>query len=239
MKCLVIDDEPRAIRVLENYIEKVPFLELVGTYREALKAMDFFRGNPVDLIFLDINMPDLTGMQFLKSLARKPLVIFTTAYPQYALESYEYDAVDFLLKPIEFERFLKAVNKASRQWQLTKHKTPSVMSGTKSDEQPDQTILVKSGTGIHQVKVDDILYVEGAGNYVNLVMPKRKIMSPLTMKEALGTLPAEQFVRVHKSYIVNLKHISLIEKHHLQVGNTLIPIGRLYRQGFLQALHRS
>lgn len=239
MKCLVIDDEPKAIRVLETYIEKIPSLELVGSYREALKAMDYLQNNSVDLLFLDITMPDLTGLQFLQSLAQKPLVIFTTAYSEYALESYEYGAVDYLLKPIEFERFLKAANKASRQWQLSRQQPPPVTLVNKSDTQSGQTVLVKSGTGIHQVTLDDILYVEGAGNYVIFVMPNRKIMSPLTMKEATSTLPTERFVRIHKSYIVNLRHINLIERHHLKVGKTLLPIGRLYRQGFLEAIRRT
>ena len=236
MKCLAIDDEPKALRVLIQYIEKVPYLELVGNFREALKALDYLQSNPVDLIFLDINMPDLTGLQFLKSLMHKPLVIFTTAYSEYALESYDFDAVDFLLKPIEFDRFLKATNRALNQFQLMEQQGSSAVSNAKSEEQVKQTVLIKSGAETHQIKIEDILYVEGAGNYVTFVTRNHKIMSLLTMKDVLDMLPSHQFHRVHKSFIVGLKHIRLIERHHLEVRDKKIPIGRLYKEGFLKAI---
>ena len=130
MKCLIIDDEPTALEILKDYVDKVPFLECAGTYRDPLRALNFIQKNPIDLILLDINMPDLTGIQFLKSLESQPLVIFTTAYSKYALESYEYDAVDYLLKPIEFERFLRAVNKAFKQYQIkTSRMAPFIKEG--------------------------------------------------------------------------------------------------------------
>ncbi|UCE20605.1 MAG: response regulator transcription factor [Gemmatimonadota bacterium] len=235
MKCLAIDDEPRALKVLGNYIEKVPYLELSGNFREALKALDYLQINTVDLIFLDINMPDLTGLQFLKSLIHKPLVIFTTAYSEYAVESYDFDAVDFLLKPIEFDRFLKATNRALKQFQLIHQLERSDISNSKSEERGKHTVLIKSGSETHQIKIEDIQYVEGAGNYVTFVTRDKKIMSLLTMKDVMDILPSQQFHRVHKSYIVGLKHIRLIERHHLEVRDKKIPIGRLYKESFLKA----
>ena len=236
MKCLAIDDEPKALSVLIRYIEKVPYLELVGNFREALKALDYLQSNPVDLIFLDIAMPDLNGLQFLKSLVHKPLVIFTTAYPEYALESYTFDAIDYLLKPIEFDRFLKATNKALKQFQYSDTREGAATSNSTSEEESKSTVFIKSGSETHQIKIDDILYVEGAGNYVTFVMRNQKIMSLLTMKDVMNMLPSQQFHRVHKSYIVGLKHIRLIERHHLEIRNTKIPIGRLYRESFLKAI---
>ena len=236
MKCLTIDDEPRALKILERYVEKVPYLEIVGTFREALRALDYLQTNRVDLIFLDVNMPDLTGLQFLKSLIHKPLIIFTTAYSEYALESYDFDAVDFLLKPIEFERFLKATNKALKQFQLVEQQGLSTVTVAQSAEPMKKTALIKSGSEIHQIKIDDILYVEGAGNYVIFVTRNQKIMSLMKMKDVLNMLPTHEFHRVHKSYIVGLKHIRLIERHHLEVRDKKIPIGRLYKENFLKAM---
>ena len=176
MKCLVIDDEPTALEIIKDYVEKVPFLDCAGTFRDPLEALDFIQKTPIDLIFLDINMPDLTGIQFLKSLESQPLVIFTTAYSKYALESYDYDAVDYLLKPIEFDRFLKAVNKAFKQYQI---KTSSLMPFAKDSD----FILIKSGTEYYKMKLSDILYVRGTGNYVTFVTKKKEILSLLAMKD--------------------------------------------------------
>ncbi|UCC39736.1 MAG: response regulator transcription factor [Candidatus Aminicenantes bacterium] len=229
MKCLIIDDEPTAIEILRDYVEKVPFLECAGTFRDPLKALNFIQKNPVDLILLDINMPDLTGIQFLKSLESQPLVIFTTAYSKYALESYDYDAVDYLLKPIEFDRFLKAINKAFKQYQIkTSRMTPFIQEG--------DFILIKSGTEYYKIKLNDILYIRGTGNYVTFVTKKKEILSLLTMKAVSEMLSSKMFFRIHKSYIVNFSHVDLIESDQLKINEEYLPIGDYYRETIFNAI---
>ena len=227
MKCLVIDDEPKALDILKDYIQKVPFLELAGAYRDSLKALNYLQNHPVDLIFLDVNMPDLSGMQFLNALTIQPLIIFSTAYSEYAVESYDYNAVDYLLKPIEFERFLKAANKALEQFQLKKM----------TNKEGQDYILIKSGTEMYRLDVSEILYIKGAGNYVTFITKNNEIMSLLNMKDVLRMLPVSQFYRIHKSFIVNFRHVVLIEKDQVKIKDKKIPIGEVYRDHFLKAIH--
>jgi two-component system LytT family response regulator len=228
MRCLVIDDEPKALEILSDYIEKVPGLEVAETFRDPLKALKFIQDNPVDLLFLDINMPDLSGIQLLNTLRDRPLVIFTTAYSEYALESYDYDAVDYLLKPIEFDRFLKAVNKAR---QLFPKKEKSMISFNGNSDY----VFIKSGTDYYKLKTSEILYIRGTGNYLTFVTPKKEILSLLTMKKALDILP-EKFSRIHKSYIVNFDHVDLIDNDEVRIEDCRIPIGDSYRDGLLRVL---
>lgn len=230
MKCLVIDDEPRALEILVDYIGRVADLELAGTFRDALKAMNLLRKNPVDLLFLDINMPDLSGIQLLNALEYQPLVIFTTAYAEYALKSYDYDAVDYLLKPIEFDRFLKAVNKALRRHS----ESESAVLTLNKDR---NFVFIKSGTGYHKLKTEDIIYIRGTGNYLAFVTLKKETLALLTMKEALDILP-DKFVRVHKSYIVNLDHVELVDNDEVKIRDIRIPIGDHYRAGLFEVLKR-
>jgi len=230
MKCLVIDDEPRALEILVDYIGRVADLELAGTFRDALKAMNLLRKNPVDLLFLDINMPDLSGIQLLNALEYQPLVIFTTAYAEYALKSYDYDAVDYLLKPIEFDRFLKAVNKALRRHS----ESESAVLTLNKDR---NFVFIKSGTGYHKLKTEDIIYIRGTGNYLAFVTLKKETLALLTMKEALDILP-DKFVRVHKSYIVNLDHVDLVDNDEVKIRDIRIPIGDHYRAGLFDVLKR-
>lgn len=231
MKCLAIDDEPVALDILKDYIAKVPFLECVGVFRDPLKALDYLRKNRVDLIFLDINMPDLSGIQFLKTLKKPPLVVFTTAYSEYALESYDYDAVDYLLKPIEFERFVKAANKAC-EMSWVKSKDMPIISGERDH------IFIKSGTNFHKVKTKDIYYIKGSGNYVTFVLVQKEILSLMTMTKALEFLPQDLFFRVHKSYIVNSLHVDLIENEEVRIRGERIPIGESYRQSFFDSIKK-
>jgi len=233
LKCIAIDDEPKALEILKDYIEKVPYLDLAGVYRDSLKALDYLQHNKVDLIFLDINMPDLTGIQFLKSLIHQPLVIFTTAYSEYALESYEYATVDYLLKPIEFERFLKAANRALEQFHAKKNVSFKISELVDSD-----SIMIKSGTDIHQIKTDEILYIESAGNYVIFVLKNESIMSLFNMNNVLDLLPANQFIRIHKSFIVSIRHLTKIERHQVVISNKEIPIGNIYRESFFKAIEK-
>ncbi len=232
MKCIAIDDEPFALNLICDYIKKTPFLEFSGAFSNPIKAMTFLISNPVDLIFLDINMPELSGFQMLNSLLSKPNVIFTTAYSEFGAESYNYDAIDYLMKPVKYERFLKAVNKVSEKLKdKSNEKSPPV-----SVDQNHDFIYIKSGTQIHKVRIDEILYVEGAGNYMAFYIKGKKILSLLNMKEVLDILPAEIFIRIHKSYIVSINHIELIENYKVVVNKIHLPIGITYKENFFSKI---
>jgi two-component system LytT family response regulator len=231
MRCLIIDDEPKALEILSDYVEKTPGLKLVGTFRDSLEALKFIRDNPVDLLFLDINMPELSGIQFLNSLRDTPLVIFTTAYSEYALESYDYDAVDYLLKPIEFDRFLKAVNKAWQRYPV-KGKSKISFNGRSG------SVFIKSGTDYVRLKTREILYIRGTGNYLTFVTTGKEILSLLTMKRALEILP-RSFFRIHRSYIINFDHADLIDSYEVKIKDTRLPIGDSYRDKLFSFLKRT
>jgi DNA-binding LytR/AlgR family response regulator len=229
MTCIAIDDEPKALDILAFFIAKTPFLELKGTFRDPFQAMDFILNNKPDLIFLDINMPELTGIQLLKSLSKAPLVILTTAYSEHAIESYELNVVDYLLKPIEFDRFLKAVMKTKELFVL---KSGNEKLNVKSDLLDEDVVYIKSGTKTFRVKTDSILYIEGLGNYVNFILQDKKIITYLSMNEVLDMLPPGLFCRIHKSYVISLKNIDVIEKHQVIIKNKCIPVGLTYRDHF-------
>ena len=225
MKCIAIDDEPFALELIAGYIQKTPFLELAGTFTNPIKAHSFLMNNKVDLIFLDINMPELSGIQLLKSLSSIPNVVFITAYSEYGAESYDYDAVDYLLKPVKYERFLKAVNKVIDISGKENVKNEIV-------KEHNNFIFIKSGTQTIKVAVDEILYIEGAGNYMTFFTLNKKIMSLFSMNEIMNILPSDLFVRIHKSYIISIKHINIIEKSRVIINKTPIPIGITYREHF-------
>ena len=235
LSTIAVDDEPMALSVVEEYIGKTPFLELKGLYHDAIEALTFIQENPVDLIFLDINMPDLTGLQFLNALEKKPLIIFTTAYSEYAVESYEHKAIDYLLKPIEFERFLKAALRAKEEFEL-KQKAKSQAKISENIIQTPEHIYVKSGTELHKVFINDILYIEGTGNYISIICNDKKIMTLTNMSDMIKLLPEKQFIRIHKSYIVSMNHVEKIERHQLTLKNKTIPIGITYRESFFKNL---
>ncbi|MFC2104430.1 LytR/AlgR family response regulator transcription factor [Bacteroidota bacterium] len=235
INCVIIDDEPKAIELLELYVAKVDFLSHLGSFNNSINAVSFIQENKVDLIFLDINMPDLNGIDFLKSISVKPMIVFTTAYSEYAVESYNFEAVDYLLKPILFPRFLKSVSKAQELFQL-KDKPVSLINEKEVTGQKVEKIFLKSGTDIHQVLINDILYVEGARNYLFVFTKEKKIMTLMRMKELEDQLPAEEFIRIHKSYIVAPKYIEIIERHQVTIKNKQIPIGRNYREMFLKTI---
>ena len=230
INCLIIEDEPKAIELLEMYVSKVDSLQLKGSFNNSVNAVSFVQENNIDLIFLDINMPDLNGIDFLKSISVKPMIIFTTAYSEYAVESYNFEAVDYLLKPILFPRFLKAVNKAQELYKL-KNKPVTINKSAKSNK-----VLLKSGTEIHQVLIDDILYIEGARNYIFVFTKDKKIMTLMRMKDLEDQLPEKDFVRIHKSFIISNKHIDFIERHQVTINEKKIPIGRNYREMFLKSI---
>jgi DNA-binding LytR/AlgR family response regulator len=230
IKCIAIDDEPLALQIIEDYIAQVPYLDLQQSFRNPLKAFDFIQKNQIELIFLDINMPNLSGIQFIKTLSNKPSIILTTAYSEYAVESYGLNVLDYLLKPIEFDRFLRAANKAMNA---------SFESSKAISYQPTvetEYIFIKDGNKLQRIDCSKILYIEAAGNYQAIQLPDKKVLSLIKMSELLATLNNPQFVRVHKSYAVQINKIDLIENHRILIGDKYIPISKSYRQGFYKKL---
>ncbi len=230
MKCVAIDDEPFALELMEDYIRRTPFLEHLQSFSNPFKALDFINKGQVELIFLDINMPELSGMQLVKSLNNPPMVIFTTAYPEFAVESYEFDAVDYLVKPVKYERFLKAVNKASARKGQKEYGTAEPLPEKLSMTQ--EPFFIKSGHQQVRLYPDEILFVEAAGNYMCFHTREKKIMSLLSMKDALEMLHPDHFIRVHKSWIVARKHIEAVDRHEITIAGQKIPIGVTYREHF-------
>jgi DNA-binding LytR/AlgR family response regulator len=227
MTCIAVDDEPMALDVIGRYCAKSDLVELKAVFREPVKAIEYLGREKIDLVFLDINMPDISGLQLLQTLSPRPLVIFTTAYSHYAVESYSLNAIDYLLKPITFERFLAAVNKV-----VTAQTGKTGLTG--NDEDP--AIFIKSGPQTHQVKVRDILYLEKDGNYITVHLKDRNILIRENMGEVFDLVPAGDFIRVHKSYVVAIKHISMIEVHQLVINGEKVPIGSTYRDSLRSRL---
>jgi len=234
LTCTVIDDEPLAIQLLENHIQKVPFLHLVNTYNNPMEAMINFNSNPVDLIFLDIQMPQLNGIQFMQLLQNRAQVIITSAYQEYAFEGFEHNVIDYLLKPIPFERFYKAVEKAYNL------KNPSQKLDKSLDMYPATGgyIFVKVETKMVRVELDDILFIEGLKNYVSIYTKTQRIITLQVMKQLEEVLPANRFVRVHKSYIVALDKINSVEKQEILIKDRIIPIGNTYQENFFRLLEK-
>jgi len=232
IRCIAIDDEPLALDVLEDFVQQVPFLELVRTCQSAVEALEILHQENIQLIFLDIQMPQISGVQFLKSLERRPKVIFTTAYPDYALEGFNLDAVDYLLKPFTFERFLKAVNKAYQQINI-------MNTGENVAEKPvtKDYMFVKSGYDIIRIQYNDIRYIEGLKDYVKIHTDGKTIVSLMSMKILAEELP-QQFVRIHRSFIVNFERITLVQKKKVHIQSVEIPIGEVYREAFLDKLRQ-
>jgi len=234
---IIVDDEPLAIDVLETYVQKVPELNLVAKCNNALEANEALNSHSVDLMFLDIQMPQLTGTDFLKTLSDPPLVIFTTAYSNYAVEGFELDAIDYLLKPISLERFMKAVNKAMDQIELQSREEGA------GEESERDFIFVKADKKLVRIKYDDIIYIEGLKDYVIIRMEKSRVITLQTMKSLEDKLPVQRFKRIHRSYIVN------IDKIHAVVGNMVevleknqpkhLPIGKNYREELLEIINQN
>ncbi|PWJ44836.1 LytR/AlgR family response regulator transcription factor [Sediminitomix flava] len=242
MKCLIIDDEQLARKLLENFVSKLPNLELVGMCKSPLEAMAVMQEQDVDLLFLDIQMPDLTGIEFLKTMSNSPMVIFTTAYSEYALESYEFNVIDYLLKPFSFERFLKAVQKANAIFGLKQQPKESLTKNIEKIEDDIKPIkeqdylMIKSDHRIYKTYFKDILYIEGLKEYVSFYTPSQRIISLQSLSKLEDSLPKEQFIRTHRSYIVSLSQIKAIEGNQLEINGKLIPIGKTYKDGLLNSL---
>ena len=223
-KCLIVEDEPLAQNILKKYIADHPSLELVATCTDALEAQLILNKQAIHLIFLDINLPKLSGINFLKSLLQSPLIIFTTAYPEFAVEGFELNAVDYLLKPFSFERFLKAVNKVIEK--LNNFSLPK-------KEEIDAFIFFKSDKKIHKVDLESIHYIEAVGDYMKVITDSGQLLINETMKNLQEELPARSFIRVHKSFIISRNRIKYIEGNYIQVENKSIPIGATYRNDVL------
>lgn len=227
LQCLIVDDEPLARNLLTEYVSKVPDLNLVEASSSPLAAIEILRRQQIDILFLDIQMPELTGISFLKVLQKKPFVILTTAYSQYALEGYELDVVDYLLKPITFERFLKAVDKVNQRIQAP----PKLVLQTTAKSTED-FVFVKDGTKLVRINLSDILYVEGLKDYVTIHARGQKVVTLQRLKALEEQLPADRFIRIHHSYIVAIHAIEAVHKGEVKIGNAVLPISESYRKQF-------
>ncbi|MCE7993936.1 MAG: response regulator transcription factor [Roseivirga sp.] len=228
IRCIAIDDEPQALDVLSIHTAKIPFVNLVAVFRDAMKAFKFMEAEQVDVIFLDINMPDISGVEFARLLADGPLIIFTTAYSEYALESYEVEALDYLLKPISFSRLMKSLNKAQERLALNE---PPASTTPKTSTERDY-LFIRSGTQDQKVFFQDILYIESDGNYLTYMTVEKKIISRINMTNAIAQLPQDVFIRIHKSFIISFSHLSFVDAYQVGIGEKHIPIGSSYREAF-------
>lgn len=237
ISCLIVDDEPLARNLLKEYVSKVPYLELKGTCANALEALDVLHRESVDFLLLDIQMPDITGTAFVKTLLQKPLVVFTTAYSEYALESYELDVVDYLLKPITFTRFLRAVDKVSQR--LLPAEKPVAADKHEGGEPQSSFIFVKDGTKLVKVRWEDIQYIEGLKDYVTIHTRDQKVVTLQRLKVLETQLPPGKFIRIHNSYIVALGAIDVIHKNDVQIGKVMLPVSDTYRKTFREFVERN
>ena len=248
INCITLDDEPLALELLEDYIRKVPYLNLVKSFDNPVDTLDYLKDNTVDLLFLDILMEELTGIQLVQILKNKPNIIFTTAYDKYALQGYELDIVDYLLKPISFDRFIKAVDKVYERISST-----LPVNGISNPEynpqadnpgvnpwagQKEDYFFVKTEFKHQKINFDDVLYVEGMGDYQCIYTAKEKIMTLMNFKKLVDILPEILFTRLHKSYIVSLNKITIIEKNKVKIGDKFIPIGDSYKNKFFDLLKK-
>lgn len=233
IRCIAIDDEPLALDKIESYVKQVPYLEFVGRYSDALSALPIIKEKKADLLFLDIQMDGLSGIQLLESLSEKPKVIFTTAFDQYALKGYELDVSDYLLKPISFNRFLKAVEKVYNELDekeiITENKAVKYSSA-------ENFIFIKSGQHYEKIEFEDIYYIEGMRDYLRIHTSSKKVMTLMSFSDIENTLTNENFIRIHKSYIVAINKIDTIERAHVIIAGSHIPIGDSYRRYFKKVL---
>lgn len=234
IRCVAIDDEPLALKQIGAYIEKTPFLDMAALCNSAIDALEFISSDKADLVFVDINMPDLNGMDFVKSLKEKPGIIFTTAYSEYALDGFKVDAIDYLLKPISYNDFLRAVNKAKLLLGNTEQKGDTANSS--SDH-----LFVKSEYKIMRIELSDIKYIESMHEYVRIHMANEKpVMTLLSMKTIEEQLPREKFMRVHRSYIVNKEKIKVVERNRIIFDNNVyIPVSDQYKTVFQEFINRN
>ena len=233
IKCAIVDDEPLAVELLASYVEKIPFLELAGKYSNATDALHGIGGQPVDLLFLDIQMPELNGLELSKMIPETTRIVFTTAFNQYAVDGFRANALDYLLKPISYADFLEACNKALQWFQLIQQSEQPSGTSSPAEEEP-RSIFVKSEYKLLQIDLDDIRYIEGLKDYVKIYTEQspHPILSLMNMKAIEQMLPASRFIRVHRSFIVQKSKIREIERNRIVFGDVYIPIGDSYKQAF-------
>ena len=236
IKCIAIDDEPLALDIIKDYCSKVVFLDLLKTFDNAIESIEYIRSNKVDLIFLDIQMEELTGIQLLNALKHRPFVIFTTAYERYAIQGFELDVVDYMLKPISFERFIKGVNKVCERMQLNVGEAKTESSRPKSAE--STFFFVKTETRMERIENNDVLYVEGMGDYWRIVTKTRRIMTLMNARKLEEVLHEPQFLRVHKSFFIALDKIDSIERNRIKIGDQYIPVSETYHKAFFDLVER-
>src|SRR5271157_4515255 len=237
IRCIAVDDEKLALDLLEDDILKVPFLQLVKKCRSGIEALDVLQSEKIDLLFLDIQMPDISGIQFLKSLPHKPLVIFTTAYEKYALEGFELDVVDYLLKPYSFERFIKAVNKAQEHLSVLGRSQDH--PETEEISFSNQFIFVKSDYKLVKIEISEIQYIESLKDYVKIVIRDKPVVTLSSMKAIEERLVGPDFIRIHRGFIVNIRKIQYIHRNFVKVSDKEIPIGDNYKENFLQIINQN
>ncbi len=221
IRCIAVDDSPNALQVIQIHAANVPFLDLAGSFRSPVEALEFVGANAIDLVFLDVSMPELQGTDLARILPAGVMVVFTTAYPEYAAEGFELDAVDYLCKPIEFERFLTAATRAQRQH---------------ASAQDDETVQIRSGSRVHRLRVADILYLKSDGSYVQFVTRREKLLALMPMGAALELLPGNHFVRIHRSFSIAWDHVEVIEADGVRIGKEFIPVGRTYREALARRM---
>ena len=231
--CIIIEDQPPAQRILQKYISDMGSLNLKGTFSDALKAMTFLNKEKVDLIFLDIHLPKISGIDFLKAIPNHPSIILTTAFPDYALESYEYNVVDYLLKPFSFQRFIQAVSK------LTSIQTkPNPAPTNQNSNEILETIFIKSGYEHIKIVISDIVYIKSDTDYTEIVTTQKKYLSTNSLKYWLDKLPSTHFYRIHKSYIINTQHLIKVSSNLVYLPDSILPIGRAYKETFMNTYLR-
>lgn len=232
INCIVIDDELPAIEQMEEYISRIPFLNLLGSFENAIEPVNFLKSNQVDLIFLDIEMEGFTGLQLIKTLQHRPKIVLTTAYDQYAIEAFDLNVFDYLLKPISFERFMKSIDKIFDSFVNIRS------SDTNELQYKRDYFFVKTEFRMQRVDFKDILFIEGMSEYLRIVTSKEKIMTLQNFKTIEESLPSENFVRVHKSFLVAIDKIESVEKSRIKIGDKLIPVSNTYKDAFYLILNK-
>ena len=229
MTCIIIEDEIPAQKILKNFLNKLPNVELVATFNAAITANTFLKDQTVDLVFLDINLPDISGIDFIKTIKNPPAIIITTAYPDYAVSSFELDTiVDYLVKPFSFDRFLKAINKAKDRLEIPEN--------TLIEEQ-SEALFINVDKTLHKIVLNDILYIESDRNYITVVTTKQKLSYIESLKNWVEKLPENQFIQTHKSYIINRKFVDKIAGNEIYVNTNRLPIGRTFKQELMRKLN--
>lgn len=229
IRCLVVDDEPVARKIIREFVEKTAFLTFCGQFEDAIHANVFLQQNQVDLIFVDIEMPEISGFEFIKSLAVKPMIVITTAFPEYALEGYELDIIDYLLKPIAYSRFIRTVQKAKEYHDLKDRALSNILL---------PYLFVRCEKRIERVEISDILYIESVGNYIHIYVKDRMLTAYLTLKSLESQLPANEFIKIHQSFLVSFSKVNTIEGNKIKIGNKLLPVSRNYKDAIMNLIEQ-